>query len=122
MLRRWYFESRRVQIQEVELNPSRLPYEIVEPSGDSLQVGTPVQYAVKLTRESRATSSMGYVWAGEVTAGGQGYRVLGTGSSGTFLIPEAIINRFPGMLNLRVLGMNALGKVYSINRVFQITK
>ena len=122
MLERWYFESRRIPIQEVELNPKRLPFEIVEPSGDALTVGQPVPYSVKLTRETRASGSMMYLWTGEVTAGGQGYRVLGTGAEGTFRVPKSIVRQSPGLLNLRLLGMNALGKVYSVNRVFKLAK
>ena len=122
MLNHWYFKSRRVPIQEVELDPKRLPFEIVEPSGKAVAVGKPVNYALQLTRQTRATSSMMYLWTGEVTASGQGYRVLGTGDSGTFTIPGVLVQRVPGTINLRLLGMNLLGKVYSINRVFPLSE
>jgi hypothetical protein len=122
MLGSWYFESRRIPIQEVELDPKRLPYEIVEPAVDELKIGAPVKYEAKLTRESRATASMLYLWTGEVTAGAHGYRVLGTGPSGSFTLKESTAKRYPAMLNLRLLGMNQLGKVYSINRVYTIAK
>ncbi|MCW5982788.1 MAG: DUF4038 domain-containing protein [Bryobacteraceae bacterium] len=122
MLNRWYFESRRVPIQEVELDPRRLPYEVAAPSADELPVGAPVQYEVKLTRESRATSSMMYLWTGEVTGGADGFRVLATGDSGTLQIPEAMVKRFPATLTMRIFGMNLLGKVYSVNRVYSLAK
>jgi len=122
MLKRWYFESRPVPIQEVEVDPRRVPFELVEPGGTNLPVGKPVKYALTLTRENRATSSMMYLVTGEVTASGQGYRVLGTGPAGTFTIPHALVRRLPGTINLRLLGMNRLGKVYSLIRVFQLTQ
>ncbi len=121
MLNRWYFESRRVPIQEIELNPKNLPYEIAEPSAAELPVNKPVAYRARLTRETRATSSMMYLWTGEVTAGGQGYRVLATGAEGEFRIPPRMAGRLPASLTLRLLGMNALGKVYSISRVYRLT-
>jgi hypothetical protein len=122
MLRSYRFESRRVLMQIVELDPKRLPYEVVEPSGDTLPVATPIPYAVKLTRETRATRSMMYLWTGEATADAQGFRVLGTGEKGTFRIPSAIVRQFPAVLNLRVTAMNANGKLYSTSRVFKVTK
>ena len=37
-------------------------------------------FSVKLTRETRATRAMMFLWTGEVVADGRGFRVLGTGS------------------------------------------
>jgi hypothetical protein len=123
MAKRYYFESRRVPIQEIELAPSLIPYEIVAPeSGSSLAAGTPVRFAAKLTRETRATGNMLFLWTTEVTGGREGYRVLGSGASGEFTVPAEIVSRLPANLNLRLLGMNALGKVYSVNRVFPLTQ
>lgn len=122
MLERWYFESRRVPVQEVELDPRRLPFELAEPAAAELPVGKPVRYAVKLARQTRATSSMMYLWTGEIAAGGQGFRVLGTGEEGEFTIPEKLAGSFPARLTLRLFGMNAYGKVYSLNRVYTVTK
>ena len=122
LLNRWHFETRQVLLQEVELNPKNLPYEIVEPANSTLQVGETIPFVAKLTRETRATGSMLYLWTGEVTAGGQGFRVLGTGAEGTFQIPKGMVERFPAVLNLRLLGMNALGKVYSVNRVYKLSQ
>ena len=122
MLQRWYFESRRVPVQEVELDPKRMPYEIVEPAASALVVAQPVPYSVKATRQTRATSTMLYLWVGEIAAGGQGVRVLGIGESGAFTIREKLAGTLPASLNLRLFGMNAFGKVYSLNRVYTVTK
>jgi hypothetical protein len=122
MLERWHFESRRVPRQEIELNPMKIPYEIVEPSQKQLPVDQTLPISVKLTRKSRATSDMRYVWVGEITAGGGGYRVLGTGETGSINIPRSMAGRLPGTIGLRLLGINYYGKVYSLNRVYQITE
>ena len=43
---------------------------------------SPSRFAAKVTRETRATRTMMWLWTGEVSADGQGYRVLGTGPGG----------------------------------------
>jgi len=120
MLERWYFESRPVPIQEIEVNPKLIPYEIVQPQGPELSLSHAIPYEVKLARETRATRSMLYLWTAEVTASGEGYRVLASGARGEFRIPQALAPSLPATLNLRLLGMNALGKVYSLNRVYRL--
>ena len=122
MLERWYFESRRVPRQEIELNPTKIPYEIVEPSQTELPVDQTLPFSARLTRKSKATSDMMYVWTGEITAGGGGYRILGTGESGSLNIPRSLAGPLPGNISMRLLGINYYGKVYSLNRVYQITE
>ena len=77
---------------------------------------------MKLTRETRATRSMMYLWTGEVAADGRGFRVLGTGSPGTFVIPPSIAPNFPAVLSIHLTALNANGKAYAADRVFQLTK
>jgi hypothetical protein len=122
MLKSYKFESRYVPVQEVEQNPQKVPFQIAQPSNDTLSLSAPVNFGVKLTRETRATRSMMYVWSGEVPADGQGYRVLGTGASGTFRIPSDIATRFPAVLSIRVNAINANGKAYSADKVYTLTK
>jgi hypothetical protein len=121
MLKSWKFESRPVFRQEVERNPQRVPFEIVEPSSEVLTAGQPCAFAVKLKRETRATSSMLYLWTAEATADGQGYRVIATGDKGQFTIPASLARNFPAVVNLRLLGMNLNGKVYSLDRVMRLS-
>ena len=123
MLKSYKFDSREVPlVQEVETNPQKLPYTIVDPSGTALQAGRPVRFSAKLTRETRATRSMMFLWTGEVAADGQGARVLGTGSPGTFVIPPSIALNFPAVLSIHLTALNANGKAYSADRVFQLNK
>ena len=122
MLRSYKFESRLVPVQEIEQNTVKVPYEIAEPAGDTVISGKPAKYATKLKRETRATRSMMYLWTGEVPAEGQGFRVLGTGGQGTLTIPAVLASRYPSVISIRVSALNANGKAYSVDKVYQLAK
>ncbi len=121
MLRSYRFESQDPPVQEPEVDPAKTPFTIADPTGDSIHAIAPPPYSVKLTRSTRATRSMQYVWWGEIVAGSEGARLLGVGAKGTFQMPLAF--QQPGVpLNVRLLGMNANGKAYEMDRVYQITQ
>jgi hypothetical protein len=122
MLRSYKFESRPILKQEIEENSQKVPFGVVEPSRDAFSLAQPPKYAVKVTRETRATRSMMWLWTGEVSSDQQGYRVLGTGAEGVFRIPGRIATNYPATLHVRLFGMNANGKVYSVDRVYKLTK
>jgi hypothetical protein len=109
-------------MQEIEQVPQRTPFEIAAPSGDALSLSSPAKYAARVTRETRATRSMTWLWTGEVTPDQRGYRVIGTGREGVFNIPPNIAGSYPAALAVRLYGMNANGKVYSLIRVYQLSK
>jgi hypothetical protein len=121
MLKSYRFEARPVVLQEIEQDSQKVPFEIAEP-GDSLAVSKPAAYTAKLKRETRATRAMRYLWMGEVASDGQGYRVLGTGSKGTLTVPGEIVKHFPAVMQLRLAGMNANGKVYTTDKIVQIAQ
>jgi hypothetical protein len=115
------FESRDIVLQEVESNSPKVPFTVEQPNADfNIRVAPP--YAAKLTRESRATRTMMWLWTGEVSADGQGYRVLATGPTGVMRPLTGIAKNFPAIMHLRVYGMNANGKVYAIDRAFQLNQ
>lgn len=122
MLKSYKFDSRDppLQLQETEGNPDKVPFEIVEPTNDALSLGQPVHFAVKLKRRSKALDKMTYEWTAEVTVSERSYRVLGTGPDGTFRIPHGIAANYPAALHVRLMGMNALGKVYVLDRNFTL--
>jgi hypothetical protein len=124
MLKRYKFDSREypLQLQIPEQTVEKVPFDVVEPSGDKLTVSVPYKYAVKLKRQTRATRSMMYLWTGEVPSDALGSRVLGTGSEGEFRIPPSIAKKLPNVLSLRVVGMNANGKVYIVDRVYTLSQ
>ena len=106
-------------LQEVESNSPKVPFTIEQPAAD-FSVRVPPPFAAKLTRESRATRTMMWLWTGEVSADGQGYRVLATGPKGFMRPLNGIAKNFPALMHLRLYGMNANGKVYAIVRAFSI--
>ncbi len=108
------FESRDIVIQEVEANTAKVPFALEQPTGD-LSLSKPTPYSAKLTRESRATRLMRWVWMGEVAADHQGFRVLATGQKGNMQPPRDIAVNFPTIMHLRLYGMNANGKVYELD-------
>ena len=122
MLKSYKFESRIVPVQEIETSPQKVPYVISEPAGDTLQVGKPTQFAVKITRATRATRSFMFLWTGEVAADGRGFRVIGTGAPSTLTIPASIATNYPAVLSVHLTALNANGKAYTTDRVYQLTK
>jgi len=122
MLKSYYFDSRPVPVQEIETDSKKIPFVIEGPAGNSLQAGKPAPFSAKLTRQSRATRDMLFLWTAEVAADGRGSRVLGTGAQGTFTVPPAIAANFPAVLSVHLLGLNAFGKAYQTDRVYQLEK
>jgi len=121
MNREYKFESREIVLQELEANPQKVPYDMVSP-GEDLSLGKSAPFAVKLTRQTRGARTMMYLWTGEVTAGHQGYRVLGTGAQGTMQATSRLAIDFPAIVLLRVYGMNANGKVYLLTKAVQLDR
>jgi len=121
MGRSYKFDSREypMALQEVEANTPKVPFAIEQPAGD-LSLSKPSPYAAKITRETRATRSMMWLWMGEVAADHQGYRVLATGQKGTLEVPRGIAGRFPALMHLRLYGLNANGKLYELDGACQI--
>jgi hypothetical protein len=122
MANSYKFESREILLQDIEQTVQKTPFKVVEPSKDPLSMTGPQIFSAQITRPTRATRSMMYLWEGEATIDEQGFRVLGTGAEGTLQFPPDIAKRFPAVLNLRVYGMNANGKVYQIDKVFSLDK
>jgi hypothetical protein len=119
MNKSYKFASREIVMQEVESNSPKVPFDIERPTED-IHVRVPPPYAAKITRETRATRSMMWLWTGEVSADGQGYRVLATGQKGIMRPLGGVATNFPATMHLRVYGMNANGKVYAIDRAFTL--
>jgi hypothetical protein len=123
MNRSYKFESREILLQEVEQSPEKVPFAIEQPaSAADIALGKPVAYSAKVTRDTRATRAMMWLWTGEVASDGRGYRVLGTGQQGTFNIPASLAKSYPAVMNLRLYGMNLNGKVYALDRALQINR
>ncbi len=130
LARSYKFESREseeesralpIGLQEVESNPTRVPFEIELPAGD-ISVSAPTPYGAKVMRQTRATSTMTWLWTADVNAEGQGFRVLATGQNGSIEPPAGLARNLPAIAVVRVYGMNAVGKVYELTKACQIVK
>jgi hypothetical protein len=120
MLRSYKFESRPFLMQEPEGPSSKFPYEIASPAAEEISISKPPAYAAKLKRESRGTRRMMYLWTGEVPVEGHGYRVLGTGEEGTWRLRKNIAQKLPAVMNVRLYGLNANGKLYFMDRIYRL--
>jgi Domain of unknown function (DUF5060)/Protein of unknown function (DUF4038) len=122
MLRSYYFESQDPPVQEVESDPSKVPFQVTEPPGEGINARVPTPFRVKVTRSNRATRSMQFVWWGEVVPGDVGARVLGVGSFGNFSIPPELLKPGSETLNVRLQALNANGKAYELDKVYRLTQ
>jgi len=122
MLKSYKFESWDIVMQEVEVSPDKLPFDVEKPAGEEFSISVQPPYRAKLKKETKASKKMMYLWTGEVNADGQGFRVIGTGPEGIFTIPPNIATRFPAGLHVRVMGINGYGKVYQADRNYQLTR
>jgi hypothetical protein len=121
MNKSYKFESREIVLQEVEANSAKVPFAIEQPK-TALSISKPLPYEAKITRASRASRTMRYLWMGEVAADHQGYRVLATGAKGDMKPPADIARSFPATMHLRLYGMNANGKVYELDSALDINQ
>jgi hypothetical protein len=120
MLNSWKFESRPFLMQEPEGSTAKVPYDIAQPSAEELSLSKPPKYALTLKRETRGTRSMLYLWTGDVPVDAEGYRVLGTGPEGTWTFDKRVFRTIPAVMNVRLYGMNANGKVYVLDKIFRV--
>jgi hypothetical protein len=77
-------------------------------------------YAVKVEKVTRGTRRMQYLWTGDVPVDGRGYRVLGTGATGTLRIRRNMAANWPAVMNVRLYGLNANGKLYFADRLYRV--
>ena len=124
MLKSYKFESQPNQLQEVETSVARIPYELLTPKPDetTLAPGRPAPFQIRLRKETKGTRRMMYMLTGEVVLDGSGMRVLGTGASGTLNIPREMLVSEKGVLNVRIEGLNAAGKLYALDVVFPVLR
>jgi hypothetical protein len=121
MLKSYRFDSQDVPIQEVETDPAKIPYDLVDPTGEVLNTSLPTPFQIKLTKANRSTRLMQIVLWGEIVGGSEGARLLGVGSFGNLTIPQNLLKQPGGTLNLRVMAINANGKAYELDKVYRLT-
>ena len=96
MLKSYKFESRPIDMQVVEQETGKVPFAIAQPADTAISESKPRAFAAKFTKESRATRTMMWLWTGDATVDGEGYRVLGTGQKGTLSFSAAHRSQLSG--------------------------
>jgi hypothetical protein len=117
MNRSYKFESREVPVQEIVIDPAKVPYEIEQPSG-ALTAGRATHYSVKVKRATRASRAMLWMWTAEIAADHEGYRVLATAPAGDFTLPASLAANYPATALLRLYAINGYGTVYMMAKGF----
>jgi hypothetical protein len=120
MLKSYKFESRAVPVQEITLAGEKPVFTIPEPEENEVSLAHPPHFALKIQKDTRATRSLLVEWTAEVSADGEGYRVIGTGRGGTLQVPSSIVKNFPAVLSLHANIVNANGKAYLVDRIFRL--
>jgi hypothetical protein len=121
MNRSYKFESLDAPVQEIVIDPEKVPYEIEQPT-DALARGRAAHVSVKLKRTSRATRAMLWMWTAEVTADHEGYRVLGTAPQGDFTLPAGLAVNYPATALLRLYAINGYGTVYMVAKGYDLNQ
>jgi len=121
MNRSYKFESRDVPVQEIVIDPEKVPYEIELPTG-ALTAGRSAHFSTKFKRTSRATRAMLWMWTAEVTADHEGYRVLGFAPQGDFTLPASLAVNYPATALLRLYAINGYGTVYMVAKGYDFNQ
>ena len=120
MLKSYKFASRDVPVQQVESDPSKVPFEVVAPPEGDISMAKQPAFSIRTKRDTRAFRNYLVEWSGEVAVDGQGYRVIGTGRDGTFRVPSNIVSKFPAVMTVRITILNAVGKAYQMDRAYRL--
>ncbi len=120
MLKSYKFEARAVPVQEITLAGEKPLFDISEPAENEISLSHPPHLVLKVRKETRATRFLLVEWTAEVSADGEGYRVIGTGREGTLKVPPSIAKNLPATLSLHANIVNANGKAYMIDRIFRV--
>jgi hypothetical protein len=121
MLKSYRFESQPNEMQEPEVNPAKIPFELTAPAAqEEIPVAVPIPFSIKVKKETPGTRRMMYILTGEDVRDGQGYRFLASGKEGTFVVPKELVQSLPAALSVRVGGLNAAGKLYILDANFPL--
>ena len=122
MLKSYKFESQPLLLQELDVDPKRIPFAVDIKDNADLKADAPTPYEVTIIKDSRATRFMQYLITADVPTEMQGMRVVSTSAKGPMTLPSALATKFPAVLNVRFTGMNSNGKIYFIDRIVRLVK
>jgi hypothetical protein len=62
---------------------------------------------------------MKYLWTGEVPVEERGFRIIGSGAEGTWRLGD-VARKAQTVMNVRLYGLNANGKLYFVDRLYRL--
>jgi hypothetical protein len=122
MNKSFFLEARGVKMKEVEARAAESPFAIQFPDGNELVAGQEYEFSATLTKSTAAAKRMLYVWLAEASGSDQAARVLGTTQFGRWKLPESLADRYPGTLQIRLLGVDGAGNLFESFRAFSFVK
>ena len=122
MNKSFFLEARGVKMKEVEARAAETPFAIQFPDGNELVAGQEYEFSATLTKSTAAAKRMLYVWLAEASGSDQAARVLGTTQFGRWKLPESLADRYPGTLQIRLLGVDGAGNLFESFRAFSFVK
>ena len=122
MNRSYHLESRRPKPKEIESAVSEVPFRIQLPSEPALVAGQSYEFNATLTKDTVASKRMRWLWTVEVPGSGAGYRVLATRQFGHFKVPSNLTLRYPATLQVRLLGVDGLRRIFESFKTYTLVK
>jgi len=120
MNKSYILESRRAAPKKVLTAAADVPYEIQLPESFELTAGQEYEFNATITKDSRVVRQMKWVWTAEVAGSPAGPRVLGTSQFGRFRIPLGLTSDYPSPLQVRLLGVDGIGRVYEAFKPYEL--
>jgi hypothetical protein len=62
------------------------------------------------------------MWAADVPGSDTGYRVLGAAQFGKFRIPATLTTKYPNTLQVRLVGVDGLRRIYEAIKIYTLEK
>ena len=84
--------------------------------------GQEYEFNATLTKDTPAAKRTRWMWAADVPGSETGYRCWGAAQFGTFRIPKNLTTRYPNTLQVRLVGVDGLRRIYEAIKIFTLEK
>lgn len=119
---RYILESKLAKVKKAEITVAEVPFDITNPDVPELVEGQEYEFEAVVKEETTATRRMRWLWTAEVAGSGQGHRVLGTARKGKFRVPQRLTQRYPGTVQVRLVGLDGAGRLFEAFKPFRLGK
>ena len=122
MNKSYYLEARVPKPKEIDSSPADTPFTIQLPEVSKLVAGQEYDFNATLTRDTPAAKRTRWMWAADVPGSDTGYRVLGAAQFGKFRIPATLTTKYPNTLQVRLVGVDGLRRIYEAIKIYTLEK